>query len=99
MLRTLCCLALAGVLSLSVFGGAAQAQGPAFKQSAPQVQPQYTALTEQSVSQLLQQAGLPYQVLQSNGHIGWKVNNPLNPVGGPAIELGLKKNAQGQVTG
>jgi len=93
MVRMLSCLALAGVLSLSLFG-TARADTTA---SPPAPVPQFIPLSEQTAPQLLQQAGLQFQSM--NGTTGapvWKITNPAN---GPAIEMTLLKNPQGQVVG
>lgn len=95
MVRLFSSLFLAGVFALGCCGGTALAQQPGgFPQ---QNLPQYFVLTEQSLPQMLQQAGYQTQAVPvQGGATMWKVQTQPNL---PPIELMLVKTPQGQVLG
>src|SRR5688572_27103643 len=92
MLRCVLSLAMLGVLSLFFLARTVQAEPPMFATPAPPVppappaleppppipnQPGFQILTDQSVPQMLQQAGYQVQTLQAgDGQSYWKITSP-----------------------
>jgi hypothetical protein len=93
MFRTASKLFFVAMLSLVCVASASQAQGP----GNPAGVSQFKMFTIDSVPQMLQEAGLQYQVFPGINP-SWKVTNPLN-ANDPGIEIYLLKNPQGQVVG